>query len=195
MQTHKIVAFIAILFLSASMLAAPPTAVPRRSPEFTISEPSGKATLLSSFQGRVVVIEFLFVKSPHCLRVTMTLNKLYQELGPRGFQPIGIVFDPPGPPGGELSVTYLVDYLKLTYPVGYTSKDSVDRFLDRGESEILRIPQMVVIDRAGVIRAASGTRAEPNLENENSLRNLIETLLKEPAPKATAKKLSSSLRP
>jgi peroxiredoxin len=194
MQTHKIVAFIAILFLSASMLAAPPTAVPRRSPEFTISEPSGKATLLSSFQGRVVVIEFLFVKSPHCLRVTMTLNKLYQELGPRGFQPIGIVFDPPGPPGDVLSVTYLVDYLKLTYPVGYTSKDSVDRFLDRGESEILRIPQIVVIDRAGMIRATSGTRGEPNLENESSLRNLLETLLQEPIPKPIAKKASSSLR-
>jgi peroxiredoxin len=191
MHTHKIAALIAILFLSASMLAAPPTAVPRRSPEFTISEPSGKATLLSSFKGRVVVMEFLFVKSPHCLRVAKTLNTLYQELGPRGFQPVGIVFDPPGPPGGLLSVTYLVDYLKLTFPVGYTSKESVDRFLDRGESEILRIPQIVVIDRAGMIRATSGTRGQPNLENEASLRNLLDTLLNEPAPKETRKRTNS----
>jgi hypothetical protein len=76
-----------------------------------------------------------------------------------------------------------VDYLKLTYPVGYTNKENVDNYLSRGQNEILKIPQIVIIDRAGMIRAQSGGRnADPRLEDENSLRILLDGLLKEKPP-------------
>lgn len=43
--------------------------------------------------------------------------------------------------------------------------------------------QMVIIDRAGVIRAQSGVRpGDPKLEDENARRVLIDGLLKEKAP-------------
>jgi hypothetical protein len=169
------------LILTAVALADPSAAMPRRSPEFVISEPSGKTTLLSSLRGKVVVMEFLFVKSEHCLRVAKTLNSLHAELGPRGFQPVGVVFDPPNAPSTSGPfITGLTTYFKLTFPVGYTSKNSVDTYLGRGSNEILNIPQVVVIDRAGMIRASSGGRGgDPRLEDENSLRNIIDGLLKE----------------
>jgi hypothetical protein len=45
---------------------------------------------------------------------------------------------------------------------------------------VLNIPQIVVIDRAGMIRAMSGAAGgDPRLEDESSLRSLIEGLLKE----------------
>lgn len=45
---------------------------------------------------------------------------------------------------------------------------------------------MVIIDRAGVIRAQSGVRpGDPKLEDENALRALIDGLLKEKPPTAT----------
>jgi len=166
--------------------------VPRKSPEFTIVEPSGKQTLLSSFKGKVVVIEFLFIQSPHCLRVAQTMNKLQNELGPRGFQPVGIAF---GPDATGPMVTYLVDYLKLTYPVGYASSEQVDAYLDRHGHEILNVPQVVVIDRSGVIRALSGGKGgDPKLENEGSLRTLIDSLLKESPPAGNTKKTTSPQR-
>jgi hypothetical protein len=56
----------------------------------------------------------------------------------------------------------------------------VDSFLDRARTEVLSIPQIVVIDRKGTIRAASGGRgADPRLEDEGALRTLIESLLVE----------------
>jgi peroxiredoxin len=85
--------FLLLLIISELALASRPLS--RKSPEYTISEPSGKTRLLSNFQGKVVVLEFFFVASQHCLRVAETLNKLQTDLGPRGFQPIGIAFDPP----------------------------------------------------------------------------------------------------
>jgi hypothetical protein len=109
------------------------------------------------------------------------LNKLNNELGPSGFQAVGIVFDPPNAEGtGAQLLPAVVDYLKLTYPMGYASKDNVDNYLGRSGNEILNIPQVVVIDKAGMIRATSGGRGgDPTLEDENSLRTLINSLLKE----------------
>jgi len=70
------------------------TSPARKSPELSIMEPGGKSTPLSSFKGKVIVIEFLFLGSQHCMRVATTLNKLYEELGSRGLQPVGIAFGP-----------------------------------------------------------------------------------------------------
>ena len=48
----------------------------------------------------------------------------------------------------------------------------------RQPREILNIPQIVVIDRDGMIRALSGgSGGDPRLEDETSLRALVEELL------------------
>ncbi len=181
-------AFLALL-MATSAFAVPSVTPPRKSPEFTIADPSGKTTLLSSFKGRVVVMEFLFVKSAHCMRLATTLNKLSSELGSRGFQAVGIVFDPPNSSNtGAQLLPAVTDYFKLIYPLGYAAKEDVDSYLGRAGNEILNIPQVVVIDRAGMIRYTSGGRGgDPALEDENSLRNLILGLLKEMPPDSKKK--------
>lgn len=169
---------ITLFTLASSTPAAPP--VLRQSLDFTIREPSGKMTQLSSYRGKVVVMEFFFVRSPKCLRLAQTMNKLHGELGPRGFQPIAVSF---GPDADGTLVAQMVQYFKLTYPVGYASAEDVDKYLVREGNEILNIPQVVAIDRAGVIRAQSGGKGgDPTLENEDSLRKLVDSLLKEGAP-------------
>lgn len=171
-----------LLMLAVSVLAMPQAVAPRPSPEFAFDEPSGQTTLLSSFKGKVVVIEFLFLRSQHCVRLAETLNKLNSELGARGFQPIAIAFPAPGSNATGPLVTDFAQYLKLTYPAGYTTKENVDSYFGRTGNQMLAIPQIVVIDRAGVIRAQSGLQYDPNLENHDSLRNLLESLLKESPP-------------
>ena len=183
MSRRKITSIFLLTVFVASAFALPTVTGLRKSPDFTIADSSGKTTLLSSFKGKVVVMEFLFVKSPHCMRVAATLNKLNSELGASGFQAVGIVFDPPNTTEtGDQLIPVVVDSLKLTYPLGYASKEAVDSYLGRSGNEILNIPQVVVIDRAGMIRATSGGRGgDPALENESSLRTLIEGLLNEGA--------------
>ena len=153
--------------------------VPRKSPEFTIVEPSGRQTKLSSFKGKVVLIEFLLTNCPHCMRVSQMLATLYKELGPRGFQPIGIAFDVSITAAG---VTSFAQRFGVTYLMGYTSSDKVDSYLGREPADRLQVPQIVVIDRSGVIRAQSKPASESNLEDENHLRNLVDSLLKEEVP-------------
>jgi hypothetical protein len=55
----------------------------------------------------------------------------------------------------------------------------VDQYLGREAKQILKIPQMVIVDRTGTIRAASGPQGDPTLENESSLRALLQRLLHE----------------
>src|SRR5215471_1265773 len=186
MNRQRLTSVVLVLafILAISTPGLPTIPVPRKSPEFTISVPLGKTSLLSSYKGKVVVVEFLFVASEHCMHVAQVMNKLERDLGPRGFQPIGIVFDPPGvKTSGEKVIPSLVDYFKLTYPVGFASKADVDTYLGRTGNELLAIPQMIVIDRAGMIRAVTGDHTNPKLEDENSLRTLIDGLLKEAPPR------------
>ena len=179
MSTARSAAAIAVLITCAGQALAMP-AVPRQSPDFSVYEPAAKQTVrISDLKGKVVVIEFMFLQSAHCLRVAQMLNDLHKELGPRGLQPVGIVF---GPNMSQSAVTSFVQYFKLGYPVGYASTEQVDGYMGRGAKEVLNIPQIVVIDRAGMIRAQNGSKYDTALENEGSLRELLERLLKESTP-------------
>ncbi len=189
MAMQKLTSLLLVVLMMASMPAAPSASIPRTSPEFTINEASGKQILLSSFKGKVVMIEFLFLRSAKCLNLARTMNKLNTELGARGFQPIAIAFPAPQSDATAPLVGYMADNFKLTYPVGYTHKENVDRYLGRTETETLRIPQVVIIDRAGVIRAQTGGRdGNLKLEDETYLRTLLDGLLKEGASQGPAKK-------
>jgi len=56
---------LAILLVLATAVLLATAPAPRDSPEFTVVEPSGRHISLSSFQGKVVVVEFLLVNCPH----------------------------------------------------------------------------------------------------------------------------------
>jgi peroxiredoxin len=168
--------FLSTILVSSSSLAQAPAL--RKSPELAITEPSGEQLLLSSFKGKVVVLEIMFVNSPHCVQLAQMLSELQSSMGSQGFQAVAVAF---GPHSDQALVGHVAERLQLSYPMGSATSESVDSYLGRTGSEMLKIPQMVVIDRKGFIRAKSGT-GDPTLENESSLRASIGALLKEKAP-------------
>jgi peroxiredoxin len=176
MRVRSLVGLAAVLALGFSAMAAP---VPREAPVLTVTDLMGQKQDLSRFKGDVVVIEFLLMRCAGCLRMAQTINKLHGEMAGRGFQPVGVVFD--NGASGPV-IRDLANLLKLTYPLGYTTSDDVDRYLARAVSERFQVPQLVVIDRAGVIRAQSRPIGETSLTDETYLRNLVGTLLDEHAP-------------
>jgi peroxiredoxin len=188
MRMQNISLSVCLLTLTMSTLLAT-TPPPRKSPELSISEPSGEQMSLSSFEGKVVVIEFLLTNCPHCIRVAKMITRLQSEFDQRGLQTIGIAFD------NDISgkrVARFSQELGVTFPIGFTSSTQVDGYLGRTQTERIMVPQIVVIDRAGVIRAQSRPVREVNLENEDYLRHLVDDLLKETTPAAGPKKVTSS---
>lgn len=178
-----------LIFSTAGVSSGP---IPRKAPELSFTDPSGKAISLSSFKGKVVAVEFLFIGSLHCVRVAQTLNKLNEELGSRGFQAVGVAFSAPHSDADPASVDQFVQAYRMAFPVGYTNKEDVDRFLSRSKEDVLNIPQVVIIDRSGMIRAQSGNRpGDPKLEDGDSLRTLLNGLLSESPPKSRPAKAAS----
>jgi peroxiredoxin len=161
----------------SSVLAQEPSL--RKSPELAITKPSGEELMLSNFKGKVVVLELMFVNSAHCIRLAQMLSDLQTNLGPRGFQSVAVAF---GPHADQALVGHVAERLQLTYPLGSSTPQDVDAYLGRTGTEVLKIPQMVVIDRKGFIRASSGTRGDSSLEDEVSLRALLDALLNEKVP-------------
>ena len=184
MSLRKIACLFACATIAASSLLAQ-VGLPRKSPEFIITKSSGEQILLSSFKGKVVVLEFMFIGSPKCIRLAQTLDTLQHDLGPRGYQSIAIAF---GPHIDQALVGHVADHMALSYPLGFTTASSdVDAFLGREGSEKLKIPQMVVTDRKGFIRAATGGGADTRMEDEATLRTLVNSLLDETTSSSATK--------
>jgi hypothetical protein len=151
--------------------------VPRKAPEFAMQMPEGGYKLLSSYRGKVVALEFLYTTCPHCQHASVLMNQLLKEYGPQGFQPLGVAFNPMS----KMLVADFVRQFGVSYPIGYSEREPVVSFLANDPNEALHVPQIVFIDKKGMIRQQSLPRGDTNTATEANMRRMIETLLKEPA--------------
>jgi thiol-disulfide isomerase/thioredoxin len=163
--------------LGVSAFAAPPV-VPRPAKELEIVEPGGKHDLLTSYRGKVVVVQFLFTTCPHCQAYSQLLTKIQGEYGPKGFQALGAAFNEEA---NSLVVSNYIEKYKVGFPVGPVMRDTVMSFLGFSLMDRLVVPQIVLIDKKGQIREQ--TEANPTapmpLQDETHLRASIEKLLNE----------------
>jgi len=177
-------AFAATFTLQA---AAP---VPRPTKEFTIVLPSGKQTLLSSYRGKVVMMAFMFTTCPHCQALSKVITKLQGELGPRGFQAVGAVFNdevntPNNATNAQVTANF-VNQFQVGFPVGFAPRESVLSYLGASAIENWVVPQIAIIDRKGVVRAQSESRGTVELQTETYLRKYLGELLDEGGAKSAA---------
>jgi thiol-disulfide isomerase/thioredoxin len=176
---------VAALLLTS--LAAVAQKTPRPAPELSINIPKASPILLSQYRGKVTVVEFLFTTCPHCQNASQMMSRLQTEYGSKGFQSVGVAFNDMA----SMLVPDFVRDFKVNYPVGYTSRETVYSFLQNDPNIAMHVPQIVIIDRKGVIRHQSLPREDVLTATEKFLREKIELLLKEPATtsqKGAAKK-------
>ena len=141
------------LLQAAQVLAADAPLAPRRAPEyvFTLGE---KETLLSRQRaGKVVAVEFILTTCPHCQKASEFMTQMYKEFGPKGFLSIGIATNDPMP--GQLKPAMVANFVKefkVGFPVGFASGETSREFMMVPANKPMMAPQMVLIDRTGMIR-------------------------------------------
>jgi peroxiredoxin len=177
----RLIALTALVTAAIPAFAMPP--LPRKAPEFTITEGPGKESLLTSYRGKVVVLAFVHTTCIHCQAFSGVLTRLHKELGPRGFQPIDVAWNP----DAEKLVPGFVKDIGIDFPVGHSDWDPIMSFMGFSMLERPVVPLVVVIDRKGMIRAQSPAQGDPNLQDEGKLRALIESLLNEGATSKAGK--------
>jgi peroxiredoxin len=160
--------------LAVPMFAAAPV-VPRPAREFTFVEPSGKQTLVSTMKGKVVVIQFLYTTCPHCQALSRELTKMTADFAGKPVQFIGVAFD-------EANAMKAANYVKqfgVGFPVSYASRETVMSYLGLSVMDRFVVPQMMIIDKKGTIRAQSDPMGTEQLQQASYLTTFINGLLKE----------------
>ncbi|MBI4874245.1 MAG: TlpA family protein disulfide reductase [Acidobacteria bacterium] len=179
-----------IVFLWIAACAAAAAEVPRRAPEFAFQLNDGKQILLSQYRGKVVVLEMLYTTCPHCQHSAQMLGRLAKEYGPRGFQPLGVAFNDMA----SMLVPEFIKQSQANFPIGFSPRDPVLAFLEHPTMLRFVVPQMVLVDRKGMVRGQTKAEGDDAFYEEKSLRQKIEALLTEPAAgarKAAPKKKAS----
>src|SRR5215475_4859266 len=161
MRTFACLALAAAMTVSAAFAQSAPPVI-KKAPEFTINEISGQKTLLSSYKNKVVVLTFVLTTCPHCQKESQMLTKLYREMGPKGLQPVGVAVND----NAAILVPGFVQDYGVGYPVGFSTPDQMMSFMGFSPMERWVVPQVVVIDRKGMIRAQTPFNGDPNLQSE-----------------------------
>jgi len=152
----------------------------RPSPAYTIQRLGAPPIPLTQYRGKIVVLAFIHTTCSHCQQLTTELNLLANEYTPRGVQFLECAFNEDAP-------TALPEFLKRfspPYPVGWGTSASVMAYLQRTltDGRPMYVPQMVFLDRAGVIRAEFPGEDPFFLDAPANIRARLEKMLK-PATK------------
>jgi thiol-disulfide isomerase/thioredoxin len=163
-----------LLFFACAVLAI--AQVPRPSPELVINTLSGAPLRVTQYRGKVVIVEFLLTNCSHCQHTTDILKKLQGEYGPQRLQVLGSAVEEMAP----MNLTGFVSRFKPGFPVGYNSLKVVAEYTQQNPTSRMEMPQLVFIDRTGIIRAQYAGSAPLFAANqEENIRRQIEVLLRE----------------
>jgi len=145
-------------------------AVPRPAPELKITQGAGEIATLSSYRGRVVLLAFISTQCVHCQKASAVFEQLGREYAGR-LQVVEVAFDQ----GADVAA--FKKRFGLTFPVGISTSDAAHAFLGIPPGARLGTPQVVAIDRTGVIRAQSERLGTPMLQTAEYLRGLLNAML------------------
>jgi peroxiredoxin len=145
-------------------------AVPRPAPELKIVQGSGEIATLSSYRGHVVLLAFISTQCVHCQKASVVFEQLGREYAGK-LQVAAVAFDE----GADVAA--FKKRFGLTFPVGISTSDAAHAFLGIPPGARLGTPQVVAIDRTGVIRAQSERLGTPILQTVEYLRSLLNAML------------------
>lgn len=153
---------------------------PRKAPELAFTVPGAGQQLLSTYRGKVVSLEFIHTTCIHCQHASQTQKRLQESFGPQGFQALDVAINP----NADLLVENFVKDFGLNFPVGWTGPEQAVNFLQFSPADRYVMPQIVVIDRKGFIRAQTSVKGDDlqgadAIRMEPALTNLVRTLVGE----------------
>ena len=131
-------------FDSPSVGALPPAKIPERLPQFSLSDRAGKATPISDFAGKSLVINFWATWCAPCRSEIPLLQALHTEWAGRNVSVVGIAVD------YRDKVLRYADRLKIGYPLLIGEQDALDVAATFGVDSPV-FPFTVFTDRRGEV--------------------------------------------
>ena len=137
----------------------------------------GSQIHISQYHGKVVILAFILTYCEHCQFTSQILAGLQKEYAPQGFQVIAAATEDMA----AMAVPDFVRRFQPGFPVGFAPRTSVQDYLEHPVMFKMMMPQIVVIDRQGVIRAQfpGDDKFFDRTSQEKNFRELLAPLLKE----------------
>jgi thiol-disulfide isomerase/thioredoxin len=139
--------FLALTLLAGAAFGAG-IALPRPAGEFVITTPSGPKRL-SSYRGKLVVLNLLLTTCEHCQAATKALSQVQSKYGPQGVQVLGGAFDG----NANVNLTKFLNLYSPTFPVGLAEPADVVSFTQLTPAMRPTAPILLFIDRKGQVRS------------------------------------------
>jgi peroxiredoxin len=157
--------------------------IPRPAPDFPINLAPNKQINLSQYRGKTVVLAFILTYCSHCQAVMRGLIKDQAELSSKGLQVVACAIE-------DMAATAVPGFnrqFQPTFPVGYGTNAEAVKFLQHPPMMGFYMPALVIIDKAGVIRAQYEGRDEMLKEGtqEKTVRDKILEIMNAPTPVPT----------
>lgn len=129
-------------------------------PDFSLPQMNEQPLRLSSYRGKIVLLDFWATWCEPCQQETPRLIEFQNRYGSQGLQIIGVSMDDSAQPVREF-----VQRFRIDYPVVLGNAD-----VGRAYGGVLGLPIMFLIDRNGRIRkkmvgATSASTIQQNIEN------------------------------
>jgi thiol-disulfide isomerase/thioredoxin len=174
---------ILVSMLCAAAPGAPRPEVPRKAADYAIQTAPDKYIWTNQYAGKTVVLAFILTDCSHCQFTTGLLNAIQKDYGERGVQVLESAINP-------MSALHIPEFTKQfqpAFPVGYNDQKYAAKFLG--------YPEIVMIDRTGMIRAqfsGDDTRLLKDVQDKTLREALDQTL---GAVQAAQKKGQTANRP
>ncbi len=149
----------------------------RRAPGFALPDPEYKHYYdLQDYRGKVVVVDIMSTRCPHCLLLSTTLEKVKSHYGDKV-----VVLEVVLPPDNQSTIAKYIQTNKVTVPVIADMGQMTASYFNANPATMqhIDVPHMFLIDSRGMIRNDFGYDDSTHAIFEgNGLFNEIDKLLK-----------------
>lgn len=142
-QSLSVLLTAAYLVAVASVAPALAIRINSPAPNFTLKDLQGQQQSLSSYRGKVVILNFWSSTCGPCVEEIPSLNDLYRQLKSEGLVVLGVALDPAAKPVSDLVAKFKVDSPNV---MDSDQQVYLDRYALFGQ------PVSVIIDRRGIVR-------------------------------------------
>jgi peroxiredoxin len=162
----------------------------RPAPELRFIAHTGESINLAALKGSVVIVEFLLTHCPACQSCAVVLSRLQSEYASKGVRTLGVAIDQ----GAGAKLPEFTSRYATTFPVGVKDLVFAHGFLQKPMGTNMLMPQIVFVDRKGIIREQHSADESWFYDKEQNIRSALDKLLaqgassKKPAARSATKK-------
>lgn len=147
---------------------------PRRCADVPIPTTDGKTIHIQQYHGRVTMIAIVDTDCSDCHAALSFMSKLQHDLGPRGFQAVGVAVD-----GNRALAKPYEERYRFPFPIGTLDPAGAIKLMDLRADAHPIVPYIMFVDWEGNVRFQYAANDPVFKDGEKNMRAVADGLLRQ----------------